>query len=51
VNNIFDTTYISSSRTNYHTSKANEQWKGVDTTNEVMFGAGRTWNLTLRYNF
>nr|WP_286428367.1 TonB-dependent receptor [Myroides marinus] len=51
VNNLFDTTYISSSRTNYHTSKENVKWKGVDTTNEVMFGVGRTWNFTMRYNF
>lgn len=54
VNNVFDTTYISYSRTNIHSgdSKANNvNWKGVDTANEVYFGNGRTWNVTLRYNF
>ncbi|SEQ01136.1 Outer membrane receptor proteins, mostly Fe transport [Myroides profundi] len=54
VNNVFDTTYISYSRTNIHggDSKANNvNWKGVDTANEVYFGNGRTWNFTLRYNF
>ncbi len=54
VNNVFDTTYISYSRTNIHSedTKANKtSWKGVDTANEVYFGNGRTWNVSLRYNF
>ncbi|MEC4112926.1 TonB-dependent receptor [Myroides pelagicus] len=54
VNNVFDTTYISYSRTNIHEGDdkaTGQQWKGVDTANEVYFGSGRTWNFTLRYNF
>ena len=28
-----------------------ETYKGVDTGNRVFFGFGRTWNLSLKYNF
>lgn len=52
VNNLFDTTYIASSRTNKHVDeKTVDTWKGINTSNEVMFGTGRQWNFTLRYNF
>ncbi|SDH99425.1 TonB-dependent Receptor Plug Domain [Myroides phaeus] len=51
VNNVFDTTYISSARTNIEATPGAATWKGVSEKNEVMLGAGRTWNVTLRYNF
>ncbi len=51
VNNVFDTTYISTARTNIETTETSTTWKGIDVRNEVMFGVGRTWNLSLRYNF
>jgi len=55
VNNVFDTTYITASRTNIHEGEAKASktgnWKGVNNANEVYFGVGRTWNFTLRYNF
>ncbi len=51
VNNVFDTTYISSARTNIEATETSKTWKGVDVRNEVMLGAGRTWNFTMRYNF
>ncbi|MDR2222534.1 MAG: TonB-dependent receptor [Flavobacteriaceae bacterium] len=54
VNNVFDTIYIAESNSSYRAgdSKATgKTWKGVDTGNQVWFGAGRTWNVTLRYNF
>ncbi|MCS7472824.1 TonB-dependent receptor [Myroides odoratimimus] len=51
VNNVFDTTYISSARTNYEARPGEATWKGVSEKNEVLLGAGRTWNFTLRYNF
>ena len=51
VNNVFDTTYISSARTNYEATPESVTWKGVDVRNEVMLGVGRTWNATLRFNF
>ena len=51
VNNVFDTTYISSARTNIEATPTSTNWKGVNELNEVMLGAGRTYNVTLRYNF
>ncbi|MCC9042311.1 TonB-dependent receptor [Myroides sp. M-43] len=51
VNNVFDTTYVTASRTNIHATETSTTWKGLDTRNEVYFGVGRTWNATLRYNF
>ncbi|TDS58221.1 TonB-dependent receptor [Myroides indicus] len=51
VNNVFDTTYISSARTNIEATPESVTWKGVDVRNEVMLGAGRTWNFTMRFNF
>ncbi|WP_060874599.1 TonB-dependent receptor [Myroides odoratus] len=51
VNNVFDTTYISSARTNIEATPESKTWKGIDVRNEVMLGAGRTWNFTMRFNF
>ena len=54
VNNLFDTTYIAESNTNIHASEdapSEELWNGIDRTNFVWFGFGRTWNASLKYNF
>lgn len=54
VNNVFDTVYIAEANTSKRSGDKNttgKTWKGVDTSNQVWFGAGRTWNVTLRYNF
>ena len=53
VNNVIDTEYLSELRTNiYGGSDANgEYYKGIDTANEGYFGYGRTWNVSVRYNF
>lgn len=51
VNNLFDTTYIAESNTNVHAEDGSTTWKGVDDTNFVWFGFGRTWNATLRFTF
>ncbi|QNM84860.1 TonB-dependent receptor [Polaribacter pectinis] len=53
VNNVLDTEYLSELRTNiYNDSDANGVfYKGVDTANEGYFGYGRTWNVSVRYNF
>ncbi|MBQ0116602.1 MAG: carboxypeptidase-like regulatory domain-containing protein [Flavobacterium sp.] len=51
-NNVFNTVYISESMTATQVSdKTTSTWKGIDTSNQVWFGAGRTWNVTLSYNF
>jgi outer membrane cobalamin receptor len=63
INNVFDEVYIAESRTNIFASdfvtgtsgatyaSAGRTFNGVADNNQVFFGFGRTWNLTLRYNF
>lgn len=51
VNNLFDTIYIAESNSNIHATAGSETWNGIDTSNYVWFGFGRTWSATLRYNF
>ncbi len=65
VNNLFDTTYIAEANTarykktqadfkteaEYTNYLSTSVYKGIDTSNQVWFGTGRTWNVTLRYNF
>lgn len=51
VNNVFDKTYIAESNSNIHATAGSETWNGVDTSNYVWFGFGRTWNASFRYNF
>ncbi|WP_425392439.1 TonB-dependent receptor [Ekhidna sp.] len=51
VNNLFDTVYIMESNTNIHAEAGSETWNGIDVTNSVWFGFGRTWNATLSFNF
>ena len=65
VNNVFDKIYIAESNSakhakergdfekveDYNKYRETSIWKGIDTSNQVWFGTGRTWNVTLRYNF
>lgn len=52
VNNVFDQTYMSEADTNLETAEDQaDNWKGINKGNRVYFGYGRTWNLSLRYNF
>ncbi|MHC5200976.1 TonB-dependent receptor [Myroides sp. LJL119] len=51
VNNVFNTTYITSARTNIEATANSTTWKGIDERNEVMFGVGRTWNFGITFNF
>ncbi|HMR15392.1 MAG TPA: TonB-dependent receptor [Mariniflexile sp.] len=51
VNNVFDEVYIENSRDNIHVDTGDVAWKGVNVNNGVWFGYGRTWNLSMRYNF
>jgi outer membrane cobalamin receptor len=51
VNNVLDEVYISESRTNNFTTPTSVNYNGVNVTNQVFFGFGRTWNASLRYNF
>ena len=65
VNNVFDKIYIAEANSSTHAKtkedfeevkdynayREKSTWKGIDTSNQVWFGTGRTWNVTLRYNF
>jgi outer membrane receptor protein involved in Fe transport len=54
VNNLFDTVYIAESNSNYHAAEdatEDQLWNGIDKTNYVWFGFGRTWNASLKFNF
>lgn len=64
VYNLLDTTYIQDGSTNIKTKQASDfatsaqyeaykatLYKGIDPSNRVYFGFGRTWSATLSYNF
>lgn len=51
INNLFNTTYIAESNTNIHASSGDPTWNGVDKRNFVWYGFGRTWNVSLSYEF
>lgn len=51
INNVFDEVYLESSQDNIHVNTGDDEWRGVNTSNRVRFGYGRTWNFSLRYNF
>ncbi|SEH34847.1 TonB-dependent receptor [Chryseobacterium culicis] len=64
VYNLFDTTYISDASTNVFTKTSDQfataaqyeayqstLYKGIDPTNRVLFGFGRTWAANLSFNF
>ena len=52
VNNVFGEEYISESETNSAPSDdPTANWNGINRFNRVFFGFGRTWNLSIRYNF
>ncbi len=51
VNNVFDTTYIAESDTNDFVEAGDETYDGINVSNRVFFGFGRTWNLSARFNF
>jgi outer membrane cobalamin receptor len=52
VNNLMDEFYISSAKgTTPVTSSSANVWHGVDTSNNVRIGYGRTWNASVRFKF
>ena len=51
INNLLNTVYIAESNSNIHASAGYDTWNGIDKQNSVWFGFGRTWNLSLRYQF
>ena len=51
VNNVFDEEYIAESLTNTFADGSNATYQGIDVSNKVFFGFGRTWNVSARYSF
>lgn len=51
VNNVFDTTYIAESDTNNFVEAGDQTYDGINVSNRVFFGFGRTWNASARFNF
>jgi len=51
MNNVLDETYIAESKSNNFVTPTSETYKGIDVSNNVYFGFGRTWNFSVRYNF
>lgn len=51
VNNVFDTTYIAESDTNNFVEAGDVTYDGINVSNRVFFGFGRTWNASVRFNF
>ncbi len=51
VYNVLDEVYISESETNNFAEEGDDTYDGIATSNRVFFGAGRTWNASLRLNF
>ena len=49
--NLLDTYYIAESYTSNHTTNTSKTYKGIDVTNRVYFGDGRTFSFGVRYNF
>lgn len=52
VNNLFNTFYISEATTNVlDTSNPATVWNGINTSNAVLIGLGRTWNGSVKFTF
>ena len=51
VNNVFDEEYIAESLTNTFADGSNATYNGIDVSNKVFFGFGRTFNISARYSF
>jgi outer membrane cobalamin receptor len=51
VNNVFDEVYLSEITSANPVTEGATTYRGVNVTNNVFFGNGRTWNFSMRYNF
>src|SRR5690606_20233755 len=51
MNNVLDKEYLSELTTANFVEPGDETWNGVNVSNQGYFGWGRTWNVTLRYDF
>lgn len=51
VNNLFHKIYISDLRTAIEANPGDTTYQGINVNNQGIFGWGRTWNFSVRYNF
>tara|TARA_B110000259_G_scaffold6940_1_gene7641 strand:- start:2041 stop:4641 length:2601 start_codon:yes stop_codon:yes gene_type:complete len=51
VNNLFYEVYLSDLRSANTAEAGDVTWNGINVTNQGIFGWGRTWNASVRYNF
>lgn len=51
MNNVLDKEYISRLTTANFAEAGDELYEGIAVSNQGYFGLGRTWNVTLRYDF
>lgn len=51
MNNVLDKEYLSELTTAIFVEPGDETYDGINVSNQGYFGLGRTWNVTLRYDF
>lgn len=51
VSNLTDELYMSESDTNIEAKSGDDTYRGINTSNRVYFGLGRTWNIGVNYTF
>lgn len=51
MNNVLDKEYLSELTTANFVEPGDETYDGINVSNQGFFGLGRTWNVTLRYDF
>ena len=51
INNLFNTFYISDATSNMNSNAETQYWKGINTSNFVLIGQGRTWNGSVKFTF
>lgn len=51
VNNLFNTFYITDATSNMADNATTQYWKGINTSNYVLVGWGRTWNGSVKFTF
>ena len=51
VNNVLNHIYIQEASTNNQATAESTTYKGIDVSNQIYFGYGRTWNASVRLTF
>lgn len=51
VNNLFNSLYITDATSNTEATSTSDNWKGINTSNYVLMGWGRTWNGSVKMTF